>query len=183
MGRFTRWLGPLPTMLIGCLILAAVFVILGPAPIFRVEPGSGLMWGLQLIFLLGLGLGSAFALLPSMPAMNDHVADGGPRASDAVSGLWCSIWALGSGLGPLVGGAVAHSVGVPWAGFGCAVVMGLCAVGLGVVMVLEGKTFDPVPRTASVTDHAVAVSQPGPPPADVQERLLPTAPGLGGVPV
>jgi len=140
-GRITQCMGAVQCMLLGCIILCAGFgVCLGPAPIFNIVDGSVLMWIVQVAFLLGLGLGSAFALLPPLPIMNDHLAGKGPRASDAITSLWCSLYALGSGIGPLLGGYMTHQFGLPLAAEGVARVVVLCAVALLAVIVIEAAS-------------------------------------------
>jgi hypothetical protein len=47
-----------------------------------------------------------------------------------VTGLWCAIYALGSGLGPIVGGMATAQVGLPWAGLWVACVLGACGVAM-----------------------------------------------------
>ena len=141
-GRFTRWIGPVQCMLLGCIIISSSFLALGPTPFFSVLNDTITMWVLQVAFLVGIGLGSALALLPSMPIMTDHLAGAGPRATDAVTGLWCSLYALGSGIGPLLGGITTHQFGLPWASTSVTCVSALCAAGLFAVAVTETERLE-----------------------------------------
>jgi len=146
-GWITQCMGPVQCMLLGCIILCVGFgACLGPAPIFNIVDGSVLMWIVQVAFQLGLGLGNAFALLPAMPIMSNHLAGKGPRASDAISSLYISLYSLGIGIGPLLGVPMTHQFGLQVASEGAASVA-LCVVALLAVVVFLDTRRGPLGST------------------------------------
>ncbi|KRT86297.1 membrane transporter [Oryctes borbonicus] len=96
---------------IGTLLVAVAFTLIGPAPYLKTKT---MLW-LTIVGLVVHGLGIAAQLVASFTdALRTSIAHGFPNNLDTfglVSGLWTSTFALGAFIGPSVSGILFDSVG------------------------------------------------------------------------
>ncbi|KAK9718520.1 Major Facilitator Superfamily [Popillia japonica] len=96
---------------LGTVLVAAAFTLIGPAPYLNTKT---LLW-LTILGLVIHGLGIAAQLVASFTdALRTSIAHGFPNNLDTfglISGLWTSTFALGAFIGPSVSGILFDSVG------------------------------------------------------------------------
>ena len=121
-------------MFVGMVTLSASYFLLGPFQVLEdllsIEPFTREMWMCQVLALVLLGVGAAFAFVPALPDMQKSVDRFGPRASEAIAGYFNGIYQMGEAIGPLVAGLVQvlpfHTV--------CSIVAGAHLAYVGVVL-------------------------------------------------
>lgn len=106
--------GARKVMLCGVTLLALAFLAMGPSPLLGARQPPKALW-----FLVGslaaAGVGQSMALVPTMDAMVQNVADLGDDGVNIVSGIINSANSLGEMLGPLLGSLLYQHVGWQWA--------------------------------------------------------------------
>lgn len=113
-------------MRLGFLALAFAFVMMGPLPplaaIFALNleenAGSVRAWLWAMTAMTFFGGGAALAFVPTMPAMERGASKAvGAAGSEAVAGLYWTLYFLGEGVGPFFGSALVNGLGAGW-GYG-----------------------------------------------------------------
>ena len=90
-------------LIAGVVLLIIAHILLGPLPLLNVKEGSMLMWVLQPVSYVLLGIGASASFIPSLPYMQSGVSHLGEAAREAMTGPFNSIYYLGETLGPLIG--------------------------------------------------------------------------------
>jgi MFS family permease len=113
-------------MRLGFLILGLAFVMMGPLPplaaLFRLNTeaaaGSARAWVWAMTAMVLFGSGAAAAFVPTMPAMERGASRAvGPAGTEAVAGLYWTLYFFGEGVGPFFGSALVNGFGAGW-GYG-----------------------------------------------------------------
>ena len=89
-------------MVVGLSTLAVSLLMLGPSPLFPIEPNLPL----QLIALCLLGAGVSLALIPTFADSIKATAHLGVASQSVIAGLSASVFSLGEVLGPFVGSSL-----------------------------------------------------------------------------
>ena len=121
-GEIADRVGYRKIMLYGFSALATAFVMMGPVPPLRAAfalhtPGSARAWVWAVMAMALFGVGGAAAFVPTLPSMERSVAALGPAGTEAVAGLYWTLYFLGEGIGPFIGSAAVRSLGPGW-GYG-----------------------------------------------------------------
>ncbi|KAI5694134.1 hypothetical protein M8J76_008237 [Diaphorina citri] len=110
-----RYLYPKVVTVIGCVLLAVGFSLIGPAPFI---PGETVLW-VTIVGLVIHGLGIAAQLVASFTdALRTAIQYGFPNNLETyglISGLWTSTFAFGAFIGPSVAGVLYEHTGFPYA--------------------------------------------------------------------
>lgn len=117
-----RGLSPRLVVLIGSLVVAFAFLLLGPAPFLPLTETLGLC--ITALIIHGVGFGAQLVATFS-GAHKDAIAAGMPDnivTYGLVSGMWTSAFALGAFIGPSSAGALLDTFGFDW---GCMFVVAL----------------------------------------------------------
>ena len=113
-------------MRLGFFTLALAFVMMGPLPPLAATfslasedaAGSARAWVWAMTAMLLFGGGAAAAFVPTMPAMERGASKAvGPAGTEAVAGLYWTLYFLGEGVGPFIGSALVNGCGPGW-GYG-----------------------------------------------------------------
>ena len=113
-------------MRLGFLTLGLAFVMMGPLPplaaLFRLDTeaaaGSARAWMWAMTAMVLFGSGAAAAFVPTMPAMERGASRAvGPAGTEAVAGLYWTLYFFGEGVGPFFGSALVNGFGAGW-GYG-----------------------------------------------------------------
>ncbi|XP_018573971.1 MFS-type transporter SLC18B1-like isoform X2 [Anoplophora glabripennis] len=106
-----RFYNPKIVTIVGTILVAAGFMLIGPAPFI---PVPTILW-LTICGLVLHGLGMAAQLVASFTdALRTSVAHGFPNNLETfglISGLWTSTFALGAFIGPSISGILYDSIG------------------------------------------------------------------------
>ncbi|KAM6465752.1 MFS-type transporter SLC18B1 isoform 2-T2 [Liasis olivaceus] len=104
-----KWL-----LIFGGLLTALCYFFLGPAPILHIESQ---LW-LFILMLILIGFALAMVGMPLFPEMLSSAYENGFEEGlsllGLVSGLFGALWALGSFVGPTLGGFLNEKVGFEW---------------------------------------------------------------------
>ena len=113
-------------MRLGFLALALAFVMMGPLPplaaLFALDSedaaGTPRAWVWAMTAMVLFGSGAAAAFVPTMPAMERGASRAvGPAGTEAVAGLYWTLYFFGEGVGPFFGSALVNGCGPGW-GYG-----------------------------------------------------------------
>jgi MFS family permease len=113
-------------MRLGFFSLALAFVMMGPLPplaaMFSLASedaaGTARAWLWAMTAMLLFGFGAAAAFVPTMPAMERGASKAvGPAGTEAVAGLYWTLYFFGEGVGPFIGSALVNGCGPGW-GYG-----------------------------------------------------------------
>ena len=96
------------TMFFGMVLLLVTYLLFGPFPylteLFGLASYTKGMWTDQVLSLVLLGIGAAFAFVPSLPDMQKSVEEMGPEATNAIAGYFNGVYCLGEAAGPILAG-------------------------------------------------------------------------------
>ncbi|XP_062981780.1 MFS-type transporter SLC18B1 [Elgaria multicarinata webbii] len=110
MPHLRKWL-----LVIGGLLTALCYFLLGPAPILHIE--SKLWLFVLILVLIGFSLGMSG--IPAFPEILSCAYENGFEEGlsllGLVSGLFSAVWSLGSFVGPTLGGFLNDKLGFEWA--------------------------------------------------------------------
>lgn len=129
-----RRLGPRNVVIMGLLLGAASFLIVGPSPLLGGMAGGAhgehvsLGWLCFALFLFGLAEG--MSMTPLLEDMMLSCADLGEGAINSLSALMTSAFSLGQMIGPLLGAFLSPRLGFAWATTGVSAAILLLAVAL-----------------------------------------------------
>jgi len=95
-------------MFAGMVLLFICYLLMGPiqylAALVHLRNHSKAMWADQILSLVLLGIGAAFAFVPALPDMQKSLSHLGPDATNAMAGYFNGIYCLGEALGPMLAG-------------------------------------------------------------------------------
>ena len=107
-GMLSESLGYKRIMFTGMVLLLVTYVMFGPfqylCKLFGLRQFSKGMWVDQIVSLVLLGIGAAFAFVPALPDMQKSLLHLGPDATNAIAGYFNGIYCLGEATGPLLAG-------------------------------------------------------------------------------
>ncbi|XP_060095508.1 MFS-type transporter SLC18B1 isoform X1 [Heteronotia binoei] len=129
-----KWL-----LIIGGLMSAVCYFLLGPAPVLHIESK---LW-LFVLMLVISGFSLAMGGIPVFPEVlncaYEHGFEEGLSLLGLVSGLFSAVWSLGSFVGPILGGFLNDKLGFEWA----AAIQGgwplLSGLGIGIYYIYEAS--------------------------------------------
>ncbi|XP_073191306.1 MFS-type transporter SLC18B1-like [Lepidochelys kempii] len=148
-------------LVVGGLLAALSFFLLGPAPILHIESK---LWMFVLV-LVFCGFSFALTSIPLFPEMlscaYENGFEQGLSALGLVSGLCGAVWSLGGFVGPTLGGFLNERLGFEWAAAiqgGWALLSGLA---IGIFYILEASrrrrsSLQTPPGTNEETVHLLA---------------------------
>lgn len=79
----------------GVVLLIIAHLLLGPVPLLHIKEGSAMMWIVQPMSYVLLGIGASASFIPSLPYMQSGVSHLGEAAREAVTGPFNSIYYMG----------------------------------------------------------------------------------------
>uniref|UniRef100_A0A6B2L4Y5 Major facilitator superfamily (MFS) profile domain-containing protein n=1 Tax=Arcella intermedia TaxID=1963864 RepID=A0A6B2L4Y5_9EUKA len=107
-GNFQDRIGGKPLILVGFVLQAVGFCLIGPYP---VGIWKSKIW-IIIMGLLGIGLGGSLIIIPAVGVLSAETAYLGESVNELLSGLFPSFYALGSFIGPILGSGFGQILGI-----------------------------------------------------------------------